>query len=164
MLKMNIQLFARKKNALRKHEVAEFEGYDPETGLAISVVAGSYKHLGKWVTTMADDTQEETETGGDYAGDGTPTTEVVSISERWTSAGTYDAQDAAQALIASKKREIGDGRKVWHKITQTDGKVFEGLATLTDIRAGSGDATAFEEFSATINFDTIPVESGPVGG
>ena len=91
-------------------------------------------------------------------GDGTPTTEIVTIAEKWTVTGTYDATDAAQALVASKKRVLGDARKVWHKIVQTDGKTFAGIATLSEIKAGTGEATTYEEFSCVLNYDQIPTE------
>ena len=158
MLKLDIQLFARKKNALREHYVADYKGADEESGEDTKPVAGDYLRLAHRVTTVQDDSQDNTEEEGDYSGDGDTEMEVTSVTERWTTSGTYDAENPAQALIASKKRLSGDGRKIWHKVVQTDGKVYEGVATLTDIRAGSGDATAFEEFAATINHKGVPKE------
>ena len=91
-------------------------------------------------------------------GDGTPTTEIITIAEKWTVTGTYDATDPAQALVASKKRLTGEDRKVWHKIVQTDEKTFAGIATLSEIKAGTGEATTYEEFSCVLNYDQLPKE------
>lgn len=144
---------ARKKNALRKHEIADIDATDA------TKVPTAWLPLAKWISEIADDTDETSEETGYYDGDGTPTTDVVSIAEKWSFTGVYDADDKAQTLVASKKRLIGEDRKIWHRITQTDGKVFQGVATLSEIKAGTGEATAYEEFSCNINFDQIPKEA-----
>lgn len=154
MLKMDLQTFARSKNAKREHYVAEY--VVDEAGVVTEPTEGEWLRLAKWVPSITDSSTDTTETGGDYAGDGTPSTDVTAYAETWTATGTYDPSDAAQKLIVSKKREIGEGRKVWHRIVQTDGEVVQGVATATDIRGGSGDATAYEEFNVVLNFDTIP--------
>ena len=59
-------------------------------------------------------------------------------------------------MVASKKYKTGEGRKVWHKVVMTNGDTYIGRATLTDIIAGAGDATEYEDFSCTITFDRIP--------
>lgn len=143
---------ARKKNALRGHFIAALDESDK------TKVPTVWLELAKWITEITDDTDEGTEETGYYDGDGTPTTEIVTIAEKWTVTGTYDSTDAAQALVASKKRVLGDERKVWHKIVQTDGKVYAGIATLSEIKAGTGEATTYEEFSCVLNYDQIPTE------
>ena len=143
---------ARKKNALRGHFIAALDAVTP------TKEPTEWLELAKWITEITDDTDEGTEEVGYYSGDGTPTTEIVTIAEKWTVTGTYDATDAAQALVASKKRVLGDARKVWHKIVQTDGKTFSGIATLSEIKAGTGEATTYEEFSCVLNYDQLPQE------
>ena len=143
---------ARIKNAIRQHLVAD---YDP----AATDPPAEFLDLARWITDIEDATDENVEDYADYAGDGTPTSEVISIKETYNVSGTYDATDPAQALIASKKRQIGEGRKVWHRIITADGtKQYTGVATLTAIIAGSGNAAEYEAFSCTISFDSIPEE------
>ena len=154
---------ARKKNALRKHEIQEFSGYDELTGEPTAPTE-LWLRLGKWITSITDSSADTTEEGGDYAGDGTPSTEVTAVAERWTFTGTYDEENPAQKLIVSKKREIGDARKFWHRITYPNGDVYQGVATSTDPIGGSGEATAFGDFSTVLNFDNTPVKVAPVGG
>ena len=143
---------ARKKNALRGHFIGALDETDK------TKVPTVWLELAKWITEITDDTDEGTEEVGYYSGDGTPTTEIITIAEKWTVTGTYDSTDAAQALVASKKRLTGEDRKVWHKIVQTDGKTFSGIATLSEIKAGTGEATTYEEFSCVLNYDQIPTE------
>lgn len=150
----------RNKNAIRKHLVAE---YDPETTEVPT--EEEYFELAKWITDVEDATDENVEDYADYAGDGTPKSEVISVKEAYDVTGTYDPTDKAQALIASKKRKIGDGRKIWHKIVSAnETEEAEGVATVSAIIAGSGNAADFEAFGCNIAYDTIPeVTEVPAG-
>ena len=143
----------RNKNAKRQHSIQDYvQGEEPKED--------GYLLLARWITSITDDTQEETEDFADYAGDGTPSTDVTSVSGAYSVEGTYDPEDKAQALVASKKYDTGNGRKVWHKATSADGKKeWEAVATLSGIVAGGGDASAYEDFSCNIRFDTRPEES-----
>ncbi|MGL9995068.1 hypothetical protein IGJ41_000304 [Enterococcus sp. DIV1537a] len=152
LLKMDIQMFAREKNAKREHYIAE---YTPGKETAPSEDT-EWLRLAKYISSISDDSDEETDDTGFYDGDGTPETTVISVSGAYSPEGVYDAEDPAQQLIARKKYKLGDARKVWHKIIMTNGDVYIGRATVTDIKAGAGDATAFEEFSCSIKFDTLP--------
>jgi len=143
---------ARSKNALRGHFVQAYTPGQEQPGM-------EWLELAKWISNISDDTEEETETTAFYDGDGTPETDVVSVAGAYSVEGNYDPEDPAQALIASMKYKTGDGRKVWHRIVSADGKKeWVGRATVTDIVAGSGDASEYEEFSCTIRFDRIPEE------
>nr|WP_289038281.1 phage tail protein [uncultured Allobacillus sp.] len=146
---------ARNKNALRKHEIQD---YVP--GEETAPTDAGWLELANWISTISDNTTEETDETAYYSGDGTPETEVTSVAGAYSPEGTFDPEDEAQALVASKKYKTGDGRKVWHRITSADGKKqWVGKATLTDIVAGAGDASAYETFSCTIRFDRIPEET-----
>ncbi|MCS5736795.1 phage tail tube protein, partial [Herbiconiux daphne] len=101
---------------------------------------------------------------GFYDGDGTPETTVMSVSAGYSFEGFFDPTDDAQALVAGKKYKIGTGRKVWHMVVSSDATtMWTGRATITDIVAGAGDATEYEEFSCTIRFDRLPTEAKASG-
>lgn len=139
----------RKKNALRQHHIAPYTETKP--------TATAYLRLAKWITSISDSSDEEVEDVGYYNGDGTPETEVRSIKGAYDFEGTYDPTDPAQKLIAGMKYKLGLERKCWHKIVSADGlEIYEGVATVTDIIAGSGEATEDEEFSCTITYNQIP--------
>lgn len=144
---------ARLKNALRAHFIAPVTKTGPEPA------EEDYLELAKWISEVTDDTDEETDDTGFYDGDGTKETTVTGVSGAYSFSGFYDAEDPAQALVATKKYKIGDDRKVWHKIISADGKKqWTGIATLSDIKAGDGNATDYEAFGCKVTYNQLPVE------
>ncbi|MDT2934109.1 phage tail protein [Lactococcus lactis] len=152
----------RLKNALRGHFIA------PVSTTGAEPADSDYLELAKWISGVTDDTDEETDDTGFYDGDGTKETTVTGVSGAYTFDGFYDSEDPAQALVASKKYKIGDDRKLWHKIVSADGKKqWTGLATVSDIKAGDGDATDYEAFGCKLTFNQLPKEKAitpPTGG
>ena len=99
-----------------------------------------------------------------YDGDGNKEEFVISISAGRSFEGYHDPEDKAQALIGSLRFKTGEGRRVWYKEVSADGKKqFEGLANVSDIKIGGGDATDYEEFGCTIRWVGAPKESAVVG-
>lgn len=142
----------REKNALRKHEVAPYDGEE--------TAPTELMELAKWITDIEDSSEDTTEDYADYAGDGSLTVDVTNVREAYDFSGTYDPTDEAQKFIAGLKRKRGQARKVWHKITTADGSLEAlGVATVTNIIAGSGPASDYEAFSCTITYDQIPEET-----
>lgn len=147
---------ARNKNALRGHFVQAYTAGQNEPG-------EEWLELAKYISTIGDDTQEETESQAYYDSDGTPETDVISVAGAYTPEGFYDPEDPAQALIADMKYKTGEGRKIWHRVVSADGtKEWVGRATVSAIVAGAGDASAYETFSCNIAFDAIPTETDVV--
>ena len=73
----------------------------------------------------------------------------------------YDPDDEAQAMIAGMKFKTGDGRRLWHRVTESNGKKkYTQVANVSEIKAGAGDATAYEEFGCTIKWIKAPLEEG----
>lgn len=145
----------RQKNALRGHFI---QAYVPGVEKPTEV----WLELAKYISSISDDTQEETEDTAFYDGDGTPETSVISVAGAYSVEGQYDSTDEAQEMIADLKYKIGEGRKIYHKIVSADGtKRWVARATVTAIVAGSGDASAYETFSCNIRFDTMPTETVP---
>jgi len=69
---------ARQKNALTEYYIAEMpaDGLEPE-----------YLRLAKWISTVTDDTDEETEDTAFYDGDGTPETDIISVKKTYAFEG-----------------------------------------------------------------------------
>lgn len=144
---------ARLKNALRGHFVQEYTSGQDEPG-------EEWLELAKYISSIGDDTQEETEDQAFYDGDGTPESDIISVAGAYSVEGFYDSEDPAQALIESLKYKTGVGRKIWHRVVSADGKKeWVGRATVSAIVAGAGDASAYETFSCNIRFDTLPKET-----
>lgn len=144
---------ARNKNALRKHEIQEYiAGEEP--------LEEGWLPLAHRISNIGVEPNEETETEAFYDGDGTPEETVTSVARAYTPEGQFDPEDPAQALIESKQNEVGDQRKIWHRVTRSDGKKqWVGRATVLNIIAGAGEASAYEEFSCTIRYDEKPTET-----
>lgn len=144
---------ARNKNALRQHFIQKYEPGQKEPG-------DEWLRLAHRISNIGVEPNEETETEAFYDGDGTPEETVTSVARAYSPEGQFDPEDPAQELIESLQYEIGDNRKVWHKVVRSDGKKeWVGRATVLDIIAGAGEASAYEEFSCTIRFDERPKET-----
>lgn len=148
---------ARYKNALRGHFIALVT--DPK----VEPEKSAYLELAKWIEDIADDTDEATTSVAYYDGDGTEETTVTSVKGSYTFKGTYDKEDPAMKHIAGLKYKLGNERLVWHKIVDADGKnQAVGIATVSDIKAGSGAAAEYEEFSCKISYNSLPKISAVV--
>lgn len=148
---------ARYKNALRGHFIA------PVTDPKVEPEKTTYLELAKWIEDIADDTDEATTSVAYYDGDGTEETTVTSVKGSYTFKGTYDKEDPAMKHIAGLKYKLGNERLVWHKIVDADGKnQAVGIATVSDIKAGSGAAAEYEEFSCKISYNSLPKISAVV--
>lgn len=148
---------ARYKNALRGHFIA------PVTDPKVEPEKSTYLELAKWIEDIADDTDEATTSVAYYDGDGTEETTVTSVKGSYTFKGTYDKEDPAMKHIAGLKYKLGNERLVWHKIVDADGKnQAVGIATVSDIKAGSGAAAEYEDFSCKISYNSLPKISAVV--
>lgn len=135
---------ARQKNALTKYFVGGIDEKEADLRLA------------KWIESVEDDSDEETEDIAFYDGDGTQETDVISIKKAYTFEGMHDADDEAQLFIAGLEFETGEGRKIWFKQERTDGTVLQGPATVSDIVVTGGEASEYAPFSCTIAWDRKP--------
>lgn len=148
---------ARYKNALRGHFIA------PVTDPKVEPEKSTYLELAKWIEDIADDTDEQTTSAAYYDGDGTEETTVTSVKGTYTFKGTYDKEDPAMKYVAGLKYKLGNERLVWHKVVDADGKnQAVGIATVSDIKAGSGAAAEYEEFSCKISYNSLPKISAVV--
>lgn len=144
----------RSKNAKRKHLIAPWTSDDKKPEEA------DYYPLAKWLETIEDDSDEDTDDYGDYAGDGNKQTVMLGRTEKWNFEGTYDPDDPAHQILAKLRRKTTDDeRKVWHKIIETDGTVVEGVAKAMELKAGGGDATDYEELSGHLDYIQTPTET-----
>lgn len=138
---------ARKKNALTKYFVGE---------IPVGVGPTTYHPLAKWISTVTDDSDEETEDTGYYDGDGTPSTDIISVKKNYTVEGTYDDADPAMKFIASLEFATGEDRKIMFKQERTNGDVYEGIATVSEIKVTGGEATEYQAFECAISWDSKP--------
>ena len=90
---------------------------------------------------------------------------MVYVKYGYTFEGDYIKEDAAQKIIADMRFLTGDQRKVWFKVVDPDGKTqYSGVATVSEIKIGGGEASEFEAFECTISWNSVPKQSAVVGG
>ena len=77
---------ARRKNALRVHEIAPFDPAQPNQEPAKE----AWLKLAKYIETVSDESDEETDDTGFYDGDGTPEETVTSVVGGYSFEGNYD--------------------------------------------------------------------------
>lgn len=149
---------ARKKNALTKHFVAPI----PTDG----ITEPEYMRLAKYISSVEDEPDEDVEDIGFYDGDGTPESDVMTVKKTYTFEGFYDDEDEAMKFIAGLEFETGEGRKIMYKQERSNGDVYEGRATVTDIVPTGGEATEYATFGCAISWDAKPeiTRAGEGGG
>lgn len=141
----------RQKNAKRQHFIAPWteDGTEP--------TEESWLRLAHWIETIEDDSDEDTDDQGFYDGDGNTESVLNGRTEKWNYSGSYDAADPAHVLLASMRRITNDdGRKVWHKIIETNGDVIIGIAKVMEPKAGGGDATDYETLEGHLDYIKTP--------
>lgn len=148
-MKMNLQMFATNGNYVRKHYLGVYTDDDAEPT--------EWLRLGRRVSTITDDSTDETDTSVFYdSEDGNPEEVLLSRPEVWTFEGQYTSDDPAHKLIKEMRRVEDDKRKVWHKIEETDGSTVIGLAKIFDPVAGGGEASGKEILSGRIAYIKKP--------
>lgn len=138
---------ARIKNALTEYHVGE---------IPVPEGAAEYNRLAKYISTVTDDSDEETEDTAYYDSDGTPESDVISVKKKYSFEGLYDDADPAQKFIAGLEFETGEARKVMFKQVRTNGDTYEGIATVTEPKVTGGEASEYPEFSCAIGWDKKP--------
>lgn len=113
--------------------------------------------IGKHINTAEPANNEESDSEGFLDGDGTPETDVTSVAVGYSFSGYRNFEDPAQNLIAEEMEfGVGDERKIWFKRTLPNGTVHIGPATVTEPTVGGGEATAYDQFEATITWNKKP--------
>lgn len=149
------------KNAKRKHFLAPWLPTAPATEPGND----TWKWLADGVTTAEAENDEETDDIAYYNGDGTKKTVVTSVKNGYSFEGDYIKEDEAQAIVAGMRFKTGDDRNVWLKVVESDGKTqYVGVATVSGIKIGGGEASEYEGFEATISWNAAPKQSAVVGG
>ncbi|MHC5217152.1 phage tail tube protein [Enterococcus sp. LJL128] len=155
MLKTNLIKFNAETGAtgfapnwMNKYEVGSVPTADGEPQL-FELAAG--------IQTVEPSTEEETETFAYYGDKGGSNIDVTSVTSAYAFKGHRRYQDdAAQEFIRERLSKSGDGRLIYFRHTEPDGRVREGKATLTGIVHTGGDANMRGNFECTISFNGLP--------
>jgi hypothetical protein len=115
------------------------------------------------ITSVDPDSNEETDESYYYDGGGAATVDVTGIQMSYSFEGHRDYNDDAQNYIYSLRDTTGPQRKTIFEVTEPDGTIISGPATILEIKAPGGDANSKGEIEFTITYDGLPtVTPAPV--
>ncbi|NRG32905.1 phage tail tube protein [Niallia circulans] len=118
--------------------------------------------LAAGISTVDPSNEESTEEYSYYDGAGGTETETTGLTSSYAFSGNRKyADDPAQELIRNKLFTLGQGREVYFQVTEPDGRVIEGPATLQDITPHGGDANVRATFEFTVTFKGLPTDTKP---
>lgn len=137
----------RTKNAITEHWIAPMPADETEP---------EWLRLSKWISSVGDDPEEESEDTAWYDGDGTPETDIISIKKSHPVEGLYSDSDPAHKLIRSLEFEVGEGRKIMYKQVRANGDELIAPATIADIVTTGGEASDYAPLTCTITWNRKP--------
>lgn len=136
-------------NYLAKYEIGE----DEET----------LKQIGSGIQSVDQSVDEETDDVSYYDLNGGDETIINGIKGAYGFSGHRDYTDEAQNYIREKLYKLNE-RTCFFKVTEPDGVVLSGPATIHEIVPGGGDAKERGAFEVTVTFIGIPTETPFVPG
>lgn len=144
---------AKFKNAIRKHYIAAYDPENPDTVPA----EGKYMWIAKGIKESAPENDAEDDDIAYFDGDGTKEKIISSISRGRSFEGHRDYSDKAQNFVADKEDAVADDLVVWYKEVVPTGKYYkEGLARLSEIEIGDGEASELESIKFQVNWSRTP--------
>lgn len=144
---------AKFKNAIRKHYIAPFDSEHPDT----PPTDEKYMWIAKGIKESAPENDAEDDDVAYFDGDGTKEKVITSKSRGRSFEGHRDYADKAQNFVVDKEDAVADDLVVWYKEVTPDGKSYkEGLARLSEIEVGDGEASELETIKFQVNWSRTP--------
>lgn len=144
---------AKFKNAIRKHYIAPFDSEHPDT----PPTEDKYMWIAKGIKESAPENNAEDDDVAYFDGDGTKEKVITSKSRGRSFEGHRDYADKAQNFVVDKEDTLADDLIVWYKEVTPDGKSYkEGLARLSEIEVGDGEASELETIKFQVNWSRTP--------
>lgn len=144
---------AKFKNAIRKHYIAPFDAERPDT----PPTEDKYLWIAKGIKESAPENDAEDDDVAYFDGDGTKEKIITSKSRGRSFEGHRDYDDKAQNFVVEKEDAVADDLVVWYKEVVPNGKYYkEGLARLSEIEVGDGEASELETIKFQVNWSRTP--------
>lgn len=144
---------AKFKNAIRKHYIAPCDPEHPDT----PPTEDKYMWIAKGIKESAPENDAEDDDVAYFDGDGTKEKVITSKSRGRSFEGHRDYADKAQNFVVDKEDAVADDLIVWYKEVTADGKTYkEGLARLSEIEVGDGEASELETIKFQVNWSRTP--------
>lgn len=144
---------AKFKNAIRKHYIAPFDPEHPDT----PPTEDKYLWIAKGIKESAPENDAEDDDVAYFDGDGTKEKIITSKSRGRSFEGHRDYDDKAQNFVVEKEDAVADDLVVWYKEVVPNGEYYkEGLARLSEIEVGDGEASELETIKFQVNWSRTP--------
>ena len=144
---------AKFKNAIRKHYIAPYDPEHPDT----PPTEDKYMWIAKGIKESGPENDAEDDDVAYFDGDGTKEKVITSKSRGRSFEGHRDYADKAQNFVVDKEDAVADDLIVWYKEVTADGKTYkEGLARLSEIEVGDGEASELETIKFQVNWSRTP--------
>lgn len=111
--------------------------------------------IGGGITSHDTDFSEDEEEQAYYDLNGGKEKYYTSITAAYSYSGHRKFADQAQEFIRDKVFKLSE-RDCFLKVTEPDGRIISGPATIGGIKISGGDATARPDFECTITFKGVP--------
>ncbi|QWI52521.1 phage tail tube protein [Bacillus mycoides] len=121
-----------------------------------------WTRIARGISSLDPDNNEESEENAYFDGGGASERDVIGFMMSYGFEGHRDYKDEAQNYIMRLANQTGEARKIPFRVTEPDGGIFEGRATISDIKVPGGDAVSKGEIEFTISFDGVPEYTEPV--
>ena len=116
--------------------------------------------LADGILSVSPENAEEEEDFSYYGHKGAKEKDIISVTGSYAFTGHRKyKEEPAQALIRDRLDKKGDGRKVYFRHTEPDGRIREGNATLSGIVHTGGDPNNRGNMEFTVTFDGEPKDS-----
>lgn len=132
------------KNYLTKYEIGEEEL--------------TLKTIGSGISSVDQSTDEDTDDQGYYDLAGGKETIYNSITGAYSFSGHRDYTDEAQEYVREKVYKLNE-RTCYFQVTEPDGRIVKGPATIGGITPGGGDANNRGDFEFTVTFVGVPTDT-----
>ncbi|HHX7185530.1 capsid protein [Bacillus cereus group sp. TH43LC] len=131
-------------------------GYKFEINTATTPEVPAWERIAAGITSVDPDNNEESEETYYYDGGGAAERDITGFMLSYGFEGHRNYGDKAQDYIFSKTHKVGPERKTEFRVTEPNGDIWEGKATISEIKAPGGDANSKGEIEFTISFDGVP--------
>lgn len=135
------------------------KGYLPNylTKYEIGATAEELHELAQGIQTVDAANDEESEDIIYYSHRGGKQSDITSITQGHSFKGHRNyGEDLAQEFVRDALSKPGLGRICYFRVTEPDGRIREGEATISGIVHTGGDANARGTFECTITFNGLP--------
>ena len=130
-----------------------------DASLEKTALDSAWKELAEGITTIEEESDEESETFEYYSHRGSKEEVVGSVAKKYSVEGHRMFGDEAQDMIANMEWETGAKRNVWLRVVDANKNAYVGKATVSEVVVRGGDANGYAPIKFGVSFNGKPEKS-----